>query len=108
MGLDAQIHCKADPDAEIFISTNEITAEDHYHSTRLPDGATHEICYSGRFYEEGYHSGDWPAICAILMELLANPKVSKVWYGHDCGGPVEITADDVLRISAHYMKRQGK
>ncbi len=65
--------------------------------------ATHEIDTFARYYGMGYERGPWPLISAALMTLLATEDVEKVWYGNDGAGAQEITPDDVLRISKHYM-----
>jgi hypothetical protein len=79
----------------------------------IPDGfsivqilatrATHKISTMARFYSEDYERGPWPQICAVLMRLFACPDVERVWYGHDCAEPPEITPERVCQLSRHYM-----
>lgn len=67
-------------------------------------GATHELDTGYRYYSPGYARGPWQLISGALMVLFATPDVIKIWHGHDCSSPDEITIEDVLATSAHYMK----
>lgn len=69
-----------------------------------PEGATHEINQSCRYYSKDYERGPWPIIAAALMTLKAAPNVESVWYfGDSRDGSAPITNDEINEISAHYM-----
>ena len=70
-----------------------------------PDGATHEIDQSCRYYGPGYERGPWPLLAAALMALHAGHNVEVVWYLGDCNDSDEpFTPGRVQEFSAHYMK----
>ena len=68
-------------------------------------GPTHFISTLTRYYGIGYERGPWVYICALLMMLHACETVDKVWYNSDYSEERhECTPEEVLKISAHYMK----
>jgi hypothetical protein len=69
-----------------------------------PDGATHEIDQSCRYYGPGYERGPWPLLAAALMALHAAHNVEAVWYfGDSTEGALPISKEKIIEISAHYM-----
>lgn len=108
MGLDAIIYVKSkeeDIDLEWSCGSNySINAAPAWAKEDYEE-CTHEIdCGCSRYYGIEYERGPWPIFAGIIMQLLQEPSIEKVWYGHDCGYVSEITAEDVLEITAHYMK----
>lgn len=67
----------------------------------IPD-ATHEINTGHRYYGTHYERGPWPILAGILMELIQNPDIEKVWYGGDEFAE-EMTREKLLALTLHYM-----
>lgn len=107
MGINVEIYFKLKDGSELpedlaFFNVSEKAVAGTY-----PNGATHYI-YSGmRYYSKHYARGNWPQICAYLMELTACQDVDQVWYKSDCRdfgeGCEPITIKDILDISEFYM-----
>lgn len=69
-----------------------------------PGGATHKINHNFRYYGPGYERGPWPLLASVLMSLYAGENVEAVWYFGDCtDDAIPISAEDINKISAHYM-----
>lgn len=107
MGIDACIYMKLSDGCDEPRLERELPAG--YQIIRAnewaPEGATHEVDQSERYYSEGYARGSWPNLCAALMLLLSSPDVEKVWYGGDCTEtPDECTPETVLRLSTYFME----
>jgi hypothetical protein len=110
MGLDTVIYFQAKPDFDLdsfdcgFPNGFTVVPADNYLREEYPR-VTHRLEGYPRFYGVGYERGPWPEISAALMILFATPGIEGVWYGHDCGGVVEIFPENVLEISEYYMRR---
>jgi len=54
---------------------------------KIPEESTHRVEVPGnsRYFSELYTSGseNWPIFCKILVQLLEDPQVLKVWYQSD-------------------------
>lgn|SRR5574337_36845 len=106
MGIDARIYAKLDDDRAEF----EWSLPNGYVLRAVdvdwaPEGATHEVDTSARYYGPGYERGVWPDLCAVLMLLHACPAVRKVWYGGDTTEDVpECPRTRVLELTAHFME----
>lgn len=72
----------------------------------LPE-ATHHISSITRLYDFNYERGPWPQIASVIMELLADPTVEKIWYGGDSFGASnlqEMTGFRFKAITEHYLQ----
>lgn len=106
MGVDVELYFEktgdihfepALPDGWDICDIRDYKQESH-------QGATHELDTLSRFYSVGYERGYWPTICEVLMLLFASPGVGKVWYGGGCSESIpEVTPEDVLALSRHFM-----
>ncbi len=106
MGTDADIHFNTKsgnppelfsmpPGFDIVVSTNTF-------DNVSPKFYVHN--YS-RYYNVGYERGNWPAICSALMILFQSEDVTEIYYNGDGSESVrEITIEDVLEISRHFMQ----
>ena len=69
-----------------------------------PSGATHEVSGLGRVYREGYERGTWPNLSSVLLCLLSDPSVERVWYGGDSDGSMdEMTPERFLELTAYFL-----
>ena len=63
-----------------------------------------------RFWSPGYRRGNWPKIAAVLLELMADPNISDVWYHGDSGGQSSarpFTLDDFVEYSREWVRDPG-
>lgn len=106
MGIDVEVYVETTPE---FAASGEL---DYSHfgfegveEARFgPEGATHRLLTYMRYYGVAYERGPWINICAVLMDLMQEPNVKRVWYFGDCSdGGAPLTIDDVLEISRHFM-----
>lgn len=106
MGVDAEIWIETDGEPEdLWAPEGFYLQEAGEYEKQL--GYTHEVWSGARYYGIGYERGPWPVICGVLMSLLASPNVKRVLYfgdNRDMEGVEQLTAEEVIRISAHYMK----
>ncbi len=72
----------------------------------LPEANWEIDCDGSRYYNESspdHYRRYWPKLCAVLISLLGCPTVTKVWYGSDMVGPIELTKHRLLEICRHYL-----
>jgi len=105
MGVDACIYCKTkDGKAPDLCDSLPIGATIIPANECAPEGATHEIDQSWRYYGPGYARGPWPRIAAILMSLFACENIETVWYFGDCYDTDKpFTPDRVHEYNSYYM-----
>jgi hypothetical protein len=84
MGIDAMVLVTIRKDAEDVEPTFRPIG---YHwDGSLATKATHvydEMC--GRYWSPRYNRGCWPYIVRVLLDLMTDERVEKVWYGPDDG-----------------------
>lgn len=104
MGIDVELYFKAEGDiSDLQLGNNFeiVPARDH---KKEDHDITHEAHTLMRYYGKGYERGSWPEICAAIMKLMADERISKVYYGGDCSDKMPlVTIEDVLETSRHYM-----
>ena len=116
MGVDAEIYFEtkdgALPELEVGMEFGRmIPVDSDFMAYDNIGTATHCVAMNcnDRYYGEGYERGYWCALCSVLMLLHASCDVVKVWYGGDTSDTVsECTPEDVIRISAHFMKHGNR
>lgn len=112
MGIDVEIYfvCEGEPNFERALPRGfEICKAVDWKAEDFAPDATHCIDTMSRYYGIGYERGDWTAICAVLMLLIASEQVSKVYYGGDSYISLpECTIESVLEISKHYMENEHR
>lgn len=109
MGADATILIKVKDREEItswLPSGFSINEADTFELGICPE-ATHCVDSGYKYYNKGYERGEWPSICSALIELFADRSIEKIWYGYE-DNVKEITFDDVIDISRHYVKNKNK
>lgn len=48
--------------------------------------------------------GDWPAVLFVMLRLLGDVRVEKVWYGAEQGAcSPEFTAADAVHLTKHWL-----
>lgn len=105
MGIDIEVYFKAEKGSSwdnVKTRLGKTKANDDEDFTE----PTHNISSLVRLYDFGYERGHWPEIAEVLMELLADPNISKVWYGGDGGYPEDIkemTEERFFKITKHYL-----
>lgn len=103
MGQDAMIYVRTksgNPPEGLAMFHSCFSRQDH-----MVAEATHEVDVPYRFYGVGYERGPWPLIAGVLLDLLANPDVEKIWYCSDSGNNATerlIGLDDVVELSRHW------
>ena len=105
MGIDVEIYFKAEKgsgwdNAKTVLGTVKINDDTEFTEP------THNISSMVRLYSQNYARGPWPQISSVLMELLADPEVSKIWYGGDCDDPEnipEFTREKLFELSDFYL-----
>lgn len=106
MGVNIELYFKALPNSrwdKAKTTLGDVQPNDDEEFTE----PTHYISSLTRLYDFYYERGPWPEIAAIIMELLADPKVTKVWYDGDSGLPEdtsEMTEQRFFEITKHYLK----
>jgi hypothetical protein len=114
MGLDVEIFVKLKDASRPLHQLDADFALPEGYKFRIGtmyNGATHRIYTLDRYYGKTYERGPWPTICGVLMKLIQDPNVEKVWYMSDCSIPddLDLTNEaptdiaEVLDISKHYM-----
>ncbi len=114
MGIDAYIFFKLRDGAEVpnipLPQGVDIVAADPYVSDDLD--ATHEVDIAYRYWSPDYPRGPWPALAMILMSLLTDPDVEKVWYLNDSVGwdatSRPFTSLELLVFTAAYLALEGQ
>ena len=107
-------------DVEVFFKTKGLCSWDNAKTilgdVKLNDDRefrepSHHISSLVRLYDVDYARGPWPSICSILMELLADTEVEKVWYGGDCIEAKhlpEMTGDRLLELTKFYLENENR
>ncbi len=74
--------------------------------------ATHEVDIAYRYWSPDYPRGPWPALAMILMSLLTDTDVEKVWYLNDSVGwdatSRPFTPLELLAFTAAYLTLEGQ
>lgn len=106
MGIDACIYVKVRNEDDGPPSASDV------YTYPVPENPGYYL-YSGernwsRLYTEAYPKGEWPSICATLLELLGNPNTEAVYYQGDCdifdpGINTPITLDDINELSRLWV-----
>ena len=115
MGLDVQIYIKVADGVTDWIrnDTNiegEFTPLDRsYYEDDEMTFVTHELSSMTRYYSPSYARGPWPQISALLLILLMDERVEKVWYTHDGTEHVHpkypFTLDELAEINKYYVEK---
>lgn len=97
MGIDACIYFKAKQG--FSENSNRWALPNGYSiipaSRFAVDSATHEVDNLGRFYSPNYPRGRWPELSSVLMILLQNKDIEKVWY---CGDTFDEWRDNPFTL----------
>lgn len=104
MGIDARIIIRGTPQQELehIGLLGKLVPADEY-AQELAPGATFEVDMGARYYGPGYERGPWPKISAVLMELMATPGVTGVWYGGD-EEVYPMTGKVLEEFTRHYLE----
>ncbi len=114
MGIDAYIFFKLRGGAEVpkicLPQGVDIVAADMDISCEF--GATHEVDIAYRYWSPDCPRGPWPALAMILMALLTDTDVEKVWYLNDAVGwdatSRPFTPLELLAFTAAYLALEGQ
>lgn len=111
MGIDLRIHIRLKDGAKIPAWTfdDPDSPYDRWEAVddEFPCGATHVYDSIYRLFDVDYHRGEWPMISAMLLALLENPNVERIWYDGDSGCAYhdkELTTDRFLNISRAFIE----
>ena len=110
MGVDVEIWVKA-PDTWRYNLGTEFIAQlvrndEDYRD--IEHEATHFLDTLSRYYSEHHDRGHWPTIRRVLMDILNDPLVEKVWYFSDNtwieDGPEQLTLQRIQELDQHWNR----
>ncbi len=113
MGIDVEIFVEAygqPPDVPDWIGTWEPAVDG-----KCPPGATHHLASMQPYFGREDLRGPWPELSAVLMRLMGEARVHRIWYGPDTDiGPTKadpttwtpFTLDDFVALTQHFLERR--